>query len=137
MRPQDWPSLLSGYVEKARRTPHAWGSHDCATFSCGWYALATGVDVYAPLRGKYESEIGAARIMIERGWNDMEAVGNFFFGTKHKRVIDAYRGDIVCASDQFNVLALGVSVGAHGAFLSQDGVRLIPFRQFKQVWAVD
>ncbi len=137
MRPENWTALLSDYVEAAKKTPRAWGIHDCASFACGWWRLMTGVDVYAVLRGKYDTELGAARIMKQRGWEDMEAVGNYFFGTKHKGVFHASRGDIVCALDEFSVKALGISVGASGAFLSEDGAKLLSFRRFTQVWSVD
>lgn len=136
MRPQDWPALLDGYIEQARPKPFVWGAHDCATFSAGWYALMTGCDSYAPFRGKYASENGAARTMVSFGLDGMLAVGGFMFGPHHERPAFATRGDIVAAADEFGVIGLGVCVGKSGAFLSQAGFRFRPFRNFLAVWSV-
>lgn len=136
MRPQDWPALLDGYIEQARRTPFAWGVNDCVTFSCGWHSLMTARDVHAPLRGHYDNETAAFRIMLEHGVHGMEEAGRFLFGEPrplHGPGGNAFigRGDIVYAEG-----ALGICAGASGAFLSKDGLTFLRHDKFELGWSL-
>lgn len=49
-------------------SPHwVWGTHDCCTAACDVFQQIWGVDPMAPLRGKYSSAFGAAKIIQEWG----------------------------------------------------------------------
>lgn len=43
--------------------PASWGEDDCCTFACDIVLAAFGVDLMAPLRGKYDSQGTAAAVM--------------------------------------------------------------------------
>lgn len=131
MRPQDWPALLDGYIEAARRTPFAWGHHDCVTFVCGWHAAMTARDVYAPFRGRYDSETAAFRILLGLDIRDMDAFGRHLFGDPLANNAHIGRGDIVIAEG-----ALGICTGAQGAFLSEEGLAFRRHDKFEVGWSV-
>lgn len=131
MRPQDWPSLLEGYVEQSRRAPFAWGTHDCVTFTCGWFRLMTGRDAFAPFRGKYATENEAHRLMIANDVHGMEEAGRFLFGEPRKGNAHLQRGDLVYAEG-----ALGICVGAKSVFLNEEGLTFLRHDKLELGWSV-
>jgi hypothetical protein len=132
MRPDTWTALLDNYIECSRLRRFEWGSFDCVTFAGNWKALVTGADPLASVRGTYSSERGALETIVRLGCNDLESVASHFFGEPDPLGPKfAGRGDIVLAQG-----ALGISLGARGAFLSLSGLELIPARQFQTVWKV-
>lgn len=62
-----------------RNVPFAWGSADCLTFAAECAQALTGNDPIAHLRGLYDSETSAKRLMIENGWRDMGDVAASMF----------------------------------------------------------
>lgn len=131
MRPCNWPALLDQHVERARQTPFAWGRHDCVTFVCVWHQAMTGRDIYAPWRGRYDSETAAFRFMLDIGCRDMEALGRHLFGEPIGNKALIARGDIVIAEG-----ALGICTGALGAFLSAEGFEFRRHADFALGWSV-
>lgn len=131
MRPENWPSMLDDYVQAARRTPFAWGTHDCVSWTCGWHALMTGEDVYAPFRGLYDSEQRAFRVMLDNDVHGMEQAGRFLFGEpmENKRLIA--RGDIVYSAGE-----LGICLGGLCAFVQQSGLGFTRSNNFETGWSV-
>ena len=47
--------------------PWAWGEADCCTAACDVFGLLHGIDPMASLRGRYRSQMGAARIIAKAG----------------------------------------------------------------------
>ena len=131
MRPETWPALLDDYVGRARAAAFAWGSNDCVSFTCGWHQLMTGLDVYEPFRGKYDSETSAFRTMHTHGVTSMEGAGRFLFGAARRSYAFTKRGDIVYSQG-----ALGICIGKVGAFLTIDGLSFIDFPEFELGWSV-
>lgn len=131
MRPDDWPTLLEGYVEQARREPFEWGERDCISWACGWHKLITGRDVYAPFRGRYDNKEDATRLMLANGVRTMEEAGRFLFGPEREVLDLTQRGDIVLAANTF-----GLWLGARGAFPMLDGTRFLQFKHVKAGWSV-
>lgn len=129
MRPQDWPALLDGYVAQARRMPFAWGTHDCVTFTAGWFKLMTWRDVHAPFRGQYDTERAALEIMAANGVRNMADAGQFLFGAPLSAPAFVGRGDIVLAEG-----ALGICLGGVGSFLGTDGVTFLRRDKFVTGW---
>lgn len=67
-RLDDWRVRLSAELDAQRRAPFAWGSHDCAIgFACRVVEAITGEDLGAPYRGKYDSPLGALRVLRDSG----------------------------------------------------------------------
>lgn len=129
-RPSNWPAMLSGYLEEARETPFAWGSHDCVSFAASWFRLMTGADTYAPWRGRYSTRFGAARRIYEAGARDMIAAGAILFGAPLKSKLLINRGDIVLARDAFGI------VTGPGAVFLRDGGGLVEIKraEFSMSW---
>jgi len=132
MRNERWPVLLDHYVEATKARAFEWGSLDCVTFAANWRAIVTGRDPIAEWRGTYKTEREALKLIAGLGCDGLEALGIRLFdapdplGPKF-----AGRGDLVLAQD-----ALGISLGARGAFLSLSGLEFLPARDFKTVWKV-
>lgn len=131
MRPENWPSLLDAYIEGARSDPFDWGRNDCVTFSCNWFGLMTGNDPAEKFRNEYSTEREALEIMIRHGVKGMEGAGWFLFGVPDDHVLFVGRGDIV-----FGKGALGICLGAKGAFLTNDGLTFHPADDFELFWKV-
>jgi hypothetical protein len=132
MRPPNWPAMLASYCEDARQKPFAWGSHDCVSFAAGWFCLMTGRDVYEPWRGKYDTQFGAYRLIVEAGARDMASAGRILFGDDVKGGGMYARGDVVLARNAF-----GLIVGADAVFLREGaGLEMIRRREFGMAWGV-
>lgn len=53
-------------------SPFEWGGSDCCGAACDAFALLTGIDPMAPLRGRYGDRRGArAAIRARGGWRAM------------------------------------------------------------------
>jgi len=64
----DWLNRLHAYFDAVRRRPFAWHGHDCGAFAAGAVAAQTGVDLFAPWRGRYRSRAGALRVLRAAGF---------------------------------------------------------------------
>ena len=132
MRPEHWPRLLDHYIETSRERAFEWGAFDCVTFAANWRALVTGQDTIAKYRGTYKTERQALELIVSLGFDGLEALATHFFGEPDPMGPKwAGRGDIVFAQD-----ALGISLGARGAFLGLSGLEFLPARSFTTVWKV-
>lgn len=132
LRPQVWPLLLDQYIEETKGRAFEWGALDCVTFAANWRAVVSGVDPIAQWRGSYKTEREALRLIAGLGCDGLEALGSRLFGEPDPLGPKfAGRGDLVLAQG-----ALGISLGARGAFLSLSGVEFLPARDFKTVWKV-
>ena len=132
MKSERWPQLLDAYIEATKARAFEWGSLDCVTFAANWRALVTGCDPIAQWRGTYKTEREALELIVRLGCDGLEALGTRLFGDPDPlgpKFVG--RGDLVLAQD-----ALGISLGARGAFLSLSGVQCLPAREFKTVWKV-
>jgi len=67
VRKETWPTDLADFIESRKDTPFQWGIHDCTLFAADAALAMTGTDLAASYRGTYDSEIGAARIIVAAG----------------------------------------------------------------------
>ncbi|MBD3785629.1 MAG: hypothetical protein IE922_01485 [Sphingomonadales bacterium] len=71
-RVDNWRAAFAAEVERLRRLPFAWGTHDCGVGLAGNLTLAlTGVDVAAPWRGRYTTQAGALRVLRNDGFSTL------------------------------------------------------------------
>jgi hypothetical protein len=89
-----WESLFADWVEFAQRTPFKWGENDCALHAANCVLAITGSDPGEDFRGKYKTEIGAGRALLERGFKSLEEVGDDRLGPRVS-INHARRGDII------------------------------------------
>lgn len=66
-RLRDWQSRLQACIAARRRLAFAWGEHDCCLFAADCVQAMTGADPAAAYRGRYDSELGAARLLKAAG----------------------------------------------------------------------
>lgn len=137
MRPQDWPAQLDGYVGAARRTPFAWGAHDCVAWTCGWHALMTGRDVFAPFRGRYAGKPAALRLLAANGVEDICGAGRFLFGEPDKPAAALARGDIVAVEHPLlKIEALGLWSNGALCLLENEGLAAFKRDAVLLAWSV-
>jgi hypothetical protein len=67
VRYSDWEERLAVYRDRVEEEPFVWGTHDCALFAAGCVNAMTGVDPAAAFRGTYDSRIGAAEALRDKG----------------------------------------------------------------------
>lgn len=132
-RLSDWEARLGAYLEAVRERPHVYGEHDCALHGASVVEALTGVDHGAPFRGRYSTELGAARALRTIGAGSLEAT--FDQHLAPVPVAFAGRGDLVMTAS-----AIGVCIGGDALFVGQDGdqpglVRL-PRRLWAKAWKV-
>ena len=66
-RVENWQQALSAVIRACWNAPFAWGEHDCVMFAADCVQAITGSDPAAEYRGKYETEVGAAKLMKRSG----------------------------------------------------------------------
>lgn len=131
MRREDWAERLAEEIKAARSRPFVWGEHDCMLFVSDCVKAMTDEDPASDLRGKYDTEFGALRIISELGHESLaEAVTNRF---RCVAIMRAKRGDILMYQG-----GLGICTGEHGAFLLRDGgLSFQPVLHCQAAWGVD
>lgn len=131
---ENWPDQLDIFNECQRTTPFEWGKNDCCLFAANWVALATGHDPAATYRGSYRSALGAARHLRKAGGIIAVADAQLTpFAVTRCQPAFAGRGSVVVAEVDKR-LALGVSYGDKGLFISPEGTVWLPTSQFITGW---
>ena len=122
-RCNNWPDLLTAYIERKRHEAFAWGSNDCCLFAADWVLVSTGRDIAQEWRGKYATAYAALRFLKAGGGieNLVERAGGERVATGLAR-----RGDLV-AQDCGDGVALGVCIGNSAAFVTANGIGFVPF----------
>lgn len=68
----DWRARFAAEMDRQRRDPFAWGSHDCALgLAAGAVRAITGDDAAAEWRGRYSSPSGARRALHKAGFTSL------------------------------------------------------------------
>ena len=134
MRVANWISRLAARLEAARDTPFVWGQHDCATWAFDLRRdLTGGEDVAARWRGRYRTQMGAARVLRRLGWPSLEAAGRDLLGDPLPSPLLAQRGDMVLGGED---PAFGICIGAQAAFVAQEGLVRLPLDRCHLAWRV-
>jgi hypothetical protein len=129
MRLPDWEVRLAAYLVAVASEPHAYGSHDCALHGANAVLAQTGRDHGAPFRGRYRTQLGAARALRKYGSGDLVTTFD-----RHLEVIPpslARRGDLVLAQG-----SVGVCIGGDAMFAGADGLERIARLEWSRAWRV-
>lgn len=132
MRIENWPLALAAFIESRKDTPFAWGAHDCTLFAADAALAITGVDPAASYRGDYDSEIGAARIIVAAGGFRALVTQNMGAEINPKM---AQRGDWVLV-EQDGAEALAVCMGVSMVAAGQSGLVTRPMSAAITAWRV-
>lgn len=113
---------LSRFIRAATERSIVWGEWDCLMFVAAWVQTRRSDDPAQPWRGRYRSEFGAARMMLEQGGMvPLMALGLGAIGMQ--RTDDPKRGDVAVvngAEGETGAIILGVnsaSIGHRGLFV--------------------
>lgn len=85
-------SVLIEYIERSALTPWEWGKMDCVMFAAGWVLGVTGIDIAAPIRGKYATT-SQARRLIKRNGGFLSGIGAHIDDCGFVRTRDPRDGD--------------------------------------------
>lgn len=129
-----WEQRLHALTRARLRTPYRWGVQDCALFAADAVFELTGEDLAAGLRGQYEDEEGAARVLDELGAASIEDLPGRWLAPIPPSM--ARRGDVASFD------------GPHGRFLAivdgrtavgpgARGLVHVPMGQARAAWRVD
>jgi hypothetical protein len=130
MKAPHWELRLAEAISAARHRPFAWGQHDCVTWAADTACAMLGVPSWADdWRGRYSTEIGAARHLKKLGFASLYDAGLARLGEPLANRLMAQRGDIVFARAAF-----GVCVGIKAAFVGQDGLEFLHLREVQAAW---
>lgn len=132
MRRDDWPERLAALIEERQAIPFAWGKNDCATFAADVALDLTGDDPLHDLRGRWDSEFSAARVLVELG--GMRAAVDARLPCVP--VAMAHRGDVALV-EQGDEQLLGVIVGERVACVSRDGIEYVPRDRAVCAWSIE
>jgi hypothetical protein len=125
-RKDNWTDLLTEFIESRNNEPFCWGHNDCCLFASDWIKLCTGVDPAETLRGKYDSELTAARVLKKHGGVDgviaefVEPLGAVRVDPKF-----AQRGDLAVRFTGKGD-GIGIVIGNFAAFVGANGLLFAP-----------
>ena len=129
MRLTDWEAQLGAYLAGVAADVDALGDMPCARFAFDAAQAQTGVDCYAPYRGRYKTEIGGARLMRKAGDGTLPSIFDLHYTQKPPAF--AQRGDLV-----FNGETMGVCIGGAALFIHGSALVQLPRDFWVKVWAV-
>lgn len=133
----DWRQRLEAVLDDVRRTPFAWGAHDCGPALAGRVVLAlTGEDVAAPWRGKYRTASEAVRLIRDAGFTDLADLAASIAPEIHPS--RARVGDIAAFRIDSSALgsALGVVNGERVIVLRPEGTGTMSLLQAHRAFKV-
>ena len=112
MRFATWEADLAEYLAGVRDRPLEWGAHDCGLFFAGACKVMTGFDPGEPFRGKYSTEMGAAKALKRFGAGSLESTLDGLFEVTPAAFIQ--RGDGV-----WNGESVGVAMSGYALFVGE------------------
>lgn len=113
--------------------PFQWGVQDCCLFAADAVQVQIGVDPAEPLRGRYATELQAARLLHAAG--GVEGIARQVLGDPLPAPLLACQGDVVMVADAGRDV-LAVCVGDCLRLPSAHGLALMPLRSARMAWRV-
>lgn len=139
-RRSTWEADLAAYIAPLRDARFEWGTLDCAMFAAGAVIAVTGADPVEVYRGKYSSELGAAKALKKYGAGDLKSTLGTMF--EERPIGRLQRGDLVWSGD-----AVGVCMGDYALFVGRaeteagteiaEGLIRIPRAEWAGGWRVE
>ena len=134
MRVVGWESKMAGAVNAALDTPFSWGKHDCVMFAADIVHAITGYDFAEPIRGGYDSEESAKRLIGDNYGHGIRAYMGWMMGAEIP-ANEAGRGDVV-AVNMLGELCLGICAGDKCVCVGVKGFFHISMRHAITAWKV-
>lgn len=140
-RLDQWPEKLAEHWDATAGMPGAWGTRDCATAFFDAVAAITGEDLIAEFRGRYTTELGAAKLLRKQGCDTIEQFAEKLFRDRGIEELPtvrlAGRGDAVVLDTQDGP-ALGMVAldGMHAITVSLEAAVAVPLAQCRRAWRI-
>lgn len=132
-RRPDWERRLAAVVNGNRDRPYGYGVFDCAIFARMAVEAVTGVELLAGIDPP-KGWLGAAKFMIARGWDDVEAMATELIGAPCEAHLSR-RGDLVSFREG-GELHLAVRVGGEALTPSSLGLRTVGPSHWCRAWKI-
>lgn len=136
VRVKNWRACFVAEIDRLKRTPFAWGSHDCGPGLAGNLVLAiTGVDCAAQFRGEYSTAAGALKTMKAAGFDNLADLVASMLPEIHPS--EAGIGDIAAVPHEGPLgYALGVVNGERIFVLRESGLGTVDLLDAKRAFKV-
>ena len=95
-------------------TPFEWGKNDCCLMAANYYIATSGIDYAESFRGKYNTAIGAYRLLSKAGGMDAILTRNDFRKLDHAGF--ANTGDVAIYCNQRSGWTMGIVNGSKVIF---------------------
>lgn len=139
-RLEGWEMRLNQVIEAARVKDYELGKHDCVRLACATAEALTGLDLWAPIAGRYASRREAHRLVVEYGGSFTGAFSRLF-DIEPCALARARRGDVAeyrgPAGDGLQVEPhLVIVLGARCAGLGEHGLYFIRRELCAHAWRI-
>ena len=121
---------LNALLVTKRNEPFAWGKWDCCIFAADCVLAMTGEDKLTAFRGAYDSKYTAAKALRELGNGTLDKTLQGHLGRTIAPHM-AWRGDLTIYKNN-----VGICVGTHAYFVSENGFMSIPMRDIEKVYPI-
>jgi hypothetical protein len=137
-RVNNWPSVLSAEIAKARALPFQWGLHDCCLWPATVALALTDRDPAATWRGRYATARSAVKLWRAHPEGLLGLIHDSCVGVGFAPVDVALakRGDIVAAK-QGDFYVGGICIGRQFAGVGQNGLKFNSMANAISSWRVE
>lgn len=129
----DWDFRLAEVTTKHMTLPGQWGTSDCLITVADAIRAVLGVDLAQTIRGKYTTEIGAAKLLKRRKYQTVEDALADRFPIIGR--LSALRGDVGVYERQ-GVLCAGYVTEYGFAVKAEHGLEFVPQTDIKTAFRV-
>lgn len=131
-RKENWPSLLSGYLQEHRRKPFSWAENDCMSFVSKCVERLTGHDFLKDYPAYHDEE--SAKAVLEEHGGIVEII-TACLGRGHRNILQAKRGDVVIVKTPEIAGGVVDDSGQSISLLSKEGLTTYPLKRAWRVWS--
>lgn len=131
-RAENWPKLLSNYLDERRFMKFEWGKHDCMAFVAKAVEALTGHDFFTEF-SDYHDE-ASAKLMLENNGGPFGIITQCL-GFADKNFMSAGRGDVVIVEMPELTGGIVDDSGQHIALVTEKhGLRRVPLSKAIRIW---
>jgi len=110
MRYENWEIRLQLVIDMWRKEKFIYGISDCCAFVAECVRAQTGIDYYKDWMGQYNDARSAAKLIREKGFDNLREVLTKKFG-QPMHISRAMHGDIVFADLSLDAPQIGICQG--------------------------
>ncbi|MBC8718837.1 hypothetical protein [Ochrobactrum sp. Marseille-Q0166] len=134
-RVAQWDRALEDVATLHIHTPPEWGVSDCLMCAADAIKAVTSIDPLSKFRGKYQTEVGAARKMRQHGCENVKDVFETYLGLERVNRLSARRGDVGVMKINGEYVA-GFICGSGFAVKQPIGLAFFPVTEIEQAYKI-